>query len=80
MEPDEDTSQEGQYAARYVEVEDAPSTPVSAIFDSTTATESTAPPSQSQESGCEQSPKHHVSEDAEDSKDMTFSTDDAESG
>ncbi|WAO92845.1 BRCT domain-containing protein [Fusarium falciforme] len=80
MESDEDTSQEGQYAAVDVEVEDAPSTPVSAIFDSTTATESTAPPSQSQESGCEQSPKHHVSEDAEDSKDMTFSTDDAESG
>ncbi|KAH7258253.1 hypothetical protein MRS44_010227 [Fusarium solani] len=68
MDPNEDTIQEAQSPAGDVEVEDAPSTPVSAIFDSTAATESTAPSSQSQESGCEQSPEHHVSEDAEGSK------------
>lgn len=80
MDPNEDTTQEVQFPTGDVEVEDSPSTPVSAIFDNTAATESTAPSSQNQESDCEQSPEHHVSVDAEDSKDMTLSTEDAESG
>lgn len=77
---DEDTTQEVHSPTVDVEVEDAPSTPISAIFDSTTATESTAPSSQSQESDCEQPPEHHVTVDAEYSKDVVLSTGDAESG
>ncbi|KAL2680900.1 hypothetical protein Neosp_008503 [[Neocosmospora] mangrovei] len=80
MEPDEDTTQEFQSPTGDVEVEDTPSTPVSAIFDNTAPTESTAPSSQSQESDCEQSPEHRVAVDAEGSKDVAFSTEDTESG
>lgn len=79
MDPDDDPIQETQSSDGGVEVEDVPSTPVSVVFDNTTTTESTAPSSQSQESDCEQSPENHVSEDAEGSKNMKFSTTDAES-
>ncbi|KAI8715456.1 BRCT domain-containing protein [Fusarium sp. LHS14.1] len=80
MEPDENTTQEVQSSTGDVEVEGAPLTPVSTIFDNTTTTESTAPSSQSQESDCEQSPEHRVAMDAEGSKDVAFSTEDTESG
>ncbi|RMJ11470.1 hypothetical protein CDV36_008867 [Fusarium kuroshium] len=80
MDPNDDPVQEVQSPTGDVEVEDAPLTPVSIIFDNTTATESTAPSSQNQESDYEQSPKNHVSEEAEDSKDMKFSANDTESG
>ncbi|KAM0436064.1 hypothetical protein ACHAPT_002956 [Fusarium lateritium] len=74
MEPNADPIQEVQSSTEDVEVEYVPSTPVSATFDNTAATASTAPSSQGPQSDGGQTPKDHVTADAENSGEISFPT------